>query len=40
VAQGSLTVNDGKWLDALSPLPSGEYAVKLGKKRFLLLTVR
>ena len=40
VAQGSLTVNDEKWLDPLTPLPSGEYAVRLGKKRFLLLTVR
>jgi tyrosyl-tRNA synthetase len=40
VAQGSLTVNDEKWRDALTPLPAGEYTIKLGKKRFLLLTVR
>ena len=40
VAQGSLSINDERWNDALSPLPAGEYTVKLGKKRFLLLNVK
>ena len=40
VAAGSLSVNDEKWTDALSPLPAGDYTIKLGKKRFLLLTVK
>ncbi len=40
VAQGSLAINDEKWTDALTPLPAGDYTVKLGKKRFLLLKVQ
>lgn len=40
VAQGSLIVNDEKYNDAFKALPTGEYTVKLGKKRFLLLTVK
>ena len=35
-----MSVNDEKWTDALSPLPAGDYTIKLGKKRFLLLTVK
>ena len=40
IAQGSLSVNDERWNDALTPLPAGDYTIKLGKKRFLLLTVK
>lgn len=40
VASGSLSVNDEKWGDALTPLPAGTYTLRLGKKRFLLLTVK
>ncbi len=36
--QGALSVNDEKYDDAESPLPAGEYEVKLGKKRFLRLS--
>ena len=40
IAQGSLSINDERWNDALSPLPAGDYTIKFGKKRFLLLTVK
>ena len=40
VAQGSLSINDEKCNDALKSLPKGEYTIRLGKKRFLLLTVK
>lgn len=40
VAQGSLTVNGEKWADPLEALPIGDYTIKLGKKRFLMLTVK
>ena len=40
VAQGSLSVNDEKYSDAFQPLKKGEYTIKLGKKRFLLLSVK
>jgi len=40
VAQGSLSVNDEKYNDAFKALAKGEYTIKLGKKRFLLLTVK
>ncbi len=40
VAQGSLTINEEKVSDPTVPLPAGQYTVKLGKKRFLLLTVK
>lgn len=39
VAQGSLTIDDEKISDPTAPLPVGNYTVKLGKKRFLMLTV-
>ena len=40
VAQGSLSINDEKCTDAFKALTKGEYIIKLGKKRFLLLTVK
>lgn len=39
VAQNALTINDEPHDDALAPLEAGEYVIKLGKKRFLRLTV-
>lgn len=39
VAQKALTINDQTHLEALEPLDAGEYVIKLGKKRFLRLTV-
>ena len=39
VAQNALTVDDQVCTDALAPLEAGEYVIKLGKKRFLRLTV-
>ena len=39
IKSGSLTVNGERWEDALTPLKAGEYIIKLGKKRFLKLTV-
>ncbi len=40
IAAGSLKVNGEKLLDALTPLPAGEYTLKYGKKGFVVLTVR
>ncbi len=40
VAQNALSVNGKVCADALAPLPVGEYIIKLGKKRFLKLTVK
>ncbi|MDR2503259.1 MAG: tyrosine--tRNA ligase [Deltaproteobacteria bacterium] len=40
ILQKSLSINGELCLDPLSPLPPGEYIVKLGKKRFLKLEVR
>lgn len=37
--EGALAIDGQRCEDALSPLPAGEYVVKLGKKRFLKLTV-
>ncbi len=39
ISQNALSVDDKLCADALTPLPKGEYVVKLGKKRFLRLTV-
>lgn len=38
--EGALLVNGERWEDAAKPLPVGEYQIKLGKKRFLRLTVK
>ena len=38
--EGALAIDGQRCEDALSPLPAGEYVVKLGKKRFLKLKVR
>ncbi len=40
IKENALTINDERCLDAQSPLKAGSYVVKLGKKRFLRLTVR
>lgn len=40
IRQGSLHLDGEKHTDADSPLAPGSYVVKLGKKRFLRLTVR
>ncbi len=40
IAQGSLSINDEKYNDPFLPLTKGDYKIKLGKKRFLLLTVK
>lgn len=40
IAQNALTVNDAIHTDATTPLPAGDYIIKLGKKRFLRLTVK
>ena len=40
IAQKALTVNDAPCADGGTPLAKGEYVIKLGKKRFLRLTVR
>jgi tyrosyl-tRNA synthetase len=40
VRQGALSIDGQRWEDAESPLVVGEYVIKLGKKRFLLLTVQ
>ena len=37
--EGALAIDGQRCEDALSPLPAGEYVVKLGKKRFLKLIV-
>ena len=38
--EGALAIDGQRCEDALSPLPAGQYVVKLGKKRFLKLIVR
>lgn len=38
--EGALAIDGQRFEDAASPLPAGEYVVKLGKKRFLKLIVR
>ena len=38
--EGALAIDGQRCEDAISPLPAGEYVVKLGKKRFLKLIVR
>ncbi len=38
--EGALAIDGQRCEDAASPLPAGEYVVKLGKKRFLKLIVR
>lgn len=40
IAAGSLRVNGEKLVDALTPLPAGEYTLKYGKKGFVVLTVK
>ena len=40
IAQDSLTINGERWSDAQTSLEPGQYTIKLGKKRFLLLTVK
>ena len=40
IREGALSLDGARCDDALSPLPAGEYVVRLGKKRFLKLTVR
>jgi tyrosyl-tRNA synthetase len=40
IRQGALSVDGANLADGEAPLPAGVYAVKLGKKRFLRLTVR
>lgn len=40
IKEGALSLDGTRCDDALSPLPAGEYVVKLGKKRFLKLTVQ
>lgn len=39
IAQNALSIDDEKWSDPLSPLKKGEYYIRLGRKRFLKLTV-
>lgn len=39
IAQNALQVNDTLCTDGAAPLPKGEYVIRLGKKRFLRLTV-
>lgn len=39
VKEGALIINGEKCSDAAAPLPAGTYRCRLGKKRFLLLTV-
>ena len=38
--EGALSIDGERCEDAIAPLVAGEYVVKLGKKRFLKLTVR
>ncbi len=40
IKENALTVDDERITDAQSPLKAGSYIVKLGKKRFLRLTVK
>ncbi|WP_165070030.1 tyrosine--tRNA ligase [Desulfovibrio sp. ZJ200] len=40
IKEGALSVDGVRCDDALAPLPAGEYVIKLGKKRFLKLTVQ
>lgn len=40
IKEGALSINDQRWNDALTPLAPGDYTIRLGKKRFLRLTVR
>lgn len=38
--EGALSINGARHDDAATPLPAGEYVVRLGKKRFLKVIVR
>ncbi|MDR3363150.1 MAG: tyrosine--tRNA ligase [Desulfovibrio sp.] len=40
VREGALAVDDKRWDDEMRPLPVGEHVIRLGKKRFLRLTVK
>ena len=40
IKEGALSIDDARCDDAMAPLLPGEYVIKLGKKRFLRLTVR
>jgi tyrosyl-tRNA synthetase len=40
IRQKALSVDGGHLADGETPLPAGSYVIKLGKKRFLRLTVR
>ncbi len=39
ISQNALTINNAPHTDGATPLPCGEYTIKLGKKRFLQVTV-
>ena len=39
IRQGALTVNDARWTEETTPLPTGEHVLKLGKKRFIKVIV-
>ena len=40
IKEGALSIDGKRYDDALTPLAAGDYVVKLGKKRFLRLTVQ
>ncbi|MBO4369596.1 MAG: tyrosine--tRNA ligase, partial [Desulfovibrio sp.] len=40
IKSGSLTVNNERYEDAVTPFVKGDYCIRLGKKRFLKLIVR
>ncbi len=40
IKEGALSVDGRRCDDALTPLPAGDYVIRLGKKRFLKLNVR
>ena len=40
IKEGALSIDGKRCDDALTPLAAGDYVVKLGKKRFLRLTVQ
>ncbi len=40
IKENALSIDDQRWEDAQTPLKAGSYIIRLGKKRFLRLTVR
>lgn len=40
IKEGALSLDGQRWDDALAPIAAGDYIVKLGKKRFLRLSVK